>query len=584
MFKIFIDKKENCIRGLQKGKNYNYYIAGEYFEPDITLDEILIFLKNNRKLPKLLGEFNLLIEIDKKIYVLTSEVNVIKWYYYKNNEKIIISNDFWEIVNYIKPTVEDINKDSIYESLMFGKAFNENTFINNIKTFEPGSLSVFDKTTFNFTTKQIYHIVYSPQKIENEKNLYEEIDKAFNNTVNKIREKNNNPKIGITISGGLDSRFPLPYLKQEEVAISYLIGKKNSFFNPLDYENAKKMADIFGFKFKMIDPFITSMKEKIYLDILRNPTTNSNIMKAINFDVSFKKNEMFDVLITGAYGGLIGGRVIDGNLLNSNDLSYDLFFSYMDKNMLLPFFVNKKPSKYKKILDIIQGRKSKNFQGEIFKEFISSDLLFSKEIKQSVLNKFNNFLNKNKKDNFSKIMEYHLSIHSIKGSFESLHGQVKSYSIYSPYIYELSKKWPIDYLKERSIMEKFLYYKYPKLAEINLQHYDLSIKEKIEGNRSKIKLLKNILKYKIQGLSINYTTWAANSEVQILLNNILEDKRHFLFDLFKYEEIEKIIKSPYHLHFKENLLKVKLLIDVIEEKRYENFSEINKKFKLSTKY
>jgi len=572
--------------------------AGEIFEPEPFNDcnKLLRTIESNsvQDLNSLMGEFSILIENDEKVYVINDEIGVIKWYYYNDNNMFILSNNFWEIVKIIQPAVDDIDKNVMYDYTMLSYAFDGKTFIKGIKHIEAGSILEFDKQKFSLNIKKYKDIVYEEKINDNKEEIFDEIDKLFRKTVSKIRKFNNNPKIGITISGGLDSRFPLPYLKKSEVSISYLIGIINKkILKPLDYINAKKMADMFRLKFKVINPFSLNIEEKIKIDILRNPTLNSDILKAINYNKSFLENEKFDVLITGAYGGLIGGRVLNEELLKSNndDFIYHMFNSYCyyrslyTKKTIYEIIINRINRILIKLFDI-NFIKPQNNRYSV-EQFLKNNFLYSSIHKQNTFNEFkNNFVNENKKNKnrLSIIMKYHLAIHSIEGAFESLHGQVKAYSIYSPYIYNFSKRWPSNYLKGRDIMEDFLIYKYHTLAKIGLQNNDIPLADKYNkiGLFAKIILkMKYVFIYKLRKLTINYHDWWNNKELRVYIKNRMNNKYNFFYEIFNKEDVEELIYSKKHSHLTEMLFKAKIMVDLIESKEYMNLVD---EFDISSKY
>jgi len=575
---------------LNRESDIYYYRSGEIFEDEAfnNIEKLYGVLKNKKfsLFKEFKGEYSFFIEDEDNIFIFSDEIGTIKWYYFYNQSNFIVSNNFWEIVKVIKPSINDINKSAVFEYILMNKSLNEESFIKGIKQTKGGELLIYNKKNRTLEFLKINEIYYIPNKIS-EYEAIENIDRLLKLTVNKIFKFNNDSKVGITISGGLDSRFPVPYLKDKNVVISYLIGKKNNFFKPLDYESAKRIADLYGFKFEIIDPFIIDIYEKSLIDILRNPTPNSNIMKAINYEKVFNN---FDILITGAYGGLIGGRVLNDNLLNAKNiekLTYYMFDSY-SLYKLFDIYENNLyfREKYLNKLYNFLGIKVEDSTINRIDSFLSSNFLIDKNYKNDIFDKLRLYLTneKNKVNNsLSLIMRFHLSFHSIRGAFESLHGQVKSYSIYNPYIYHFSKSWPIEFLKSRTIMEKFLLKKHKELAKIPLQTFDLPIFYKYKDINSATKILLELFylsKFLLKRLAINYTTWW-NYPQMIEFRKKIFNKDSYFYEIFNKKDVEKINNSKFYTHLANNLLKTKLLIDLIESKEYLN---LNDSFRFSKKY
>ena len=576
-------------------KNIKYFIAGEIFEPEsLGIYDIYTTLKEKKELPTLSGEFNLCIEDDEKIYILTDTLATIKWYYTYSKNHFLVSNNFWFVLDKLGHGVEALNRNAIYESLIMGQSLDNETIINDINIVPPASILEYDKISKNITINTYTDIIYTMDDTLTKEDIFNGLDELFEKTVEKIQYFNKNKtNIAITISGGLDSRFPLPYFTKKKTynIFGYLIGKKNSFIEPIDIQSAKNLSKIFNIKFKVIDPFTTSIQKKVELDLLRKPEPSSDILKAVDKKEAFSEN--FDILITGSYGGMIGGRILNYNLLDVKDykeLAQKIFYEYsewiqfgfLEKGYKQAYFVNN----LKRIRNFFTNSSAKNY--DHINDFLNFDFLIpakkKQQVYQNLIYKIKNEKLQKQKNNLSIIMKIHLYRHSIRGSFESLHGQVKAYSIYHPYIFEFSKKWPVKFLQNRSLMEEFLYKKYKYLAEAPLQTFTLPLNYKFE----KINVIKKIFKkiftlsnYIIRRLAINYTTWWKNDNFQSFLKNTLEEETYF-YEIFKKEDIQKVFQDNQYSRLKENIFKTKLLIDYIEKKEYQHL--LKSDFDETTKY
>lgn len=598
----FLVSNNNKIKneGLTSSDGFQYHIAGDIFEPEISIEAIYELVSNGKTLPHLIGEFMLVIDDTESVYIISDEIATIKWYYYYDNEEFILSNNFWEIACIKDIGVDDINKNCIYEQLLLNQSLSNQTILKNVNTVPSGSVLCFSKSQSRLSVTKYNDIKYedTPNSL-NKKEVFDNIDKQLKKTIEKIIEMNNDAKIGVTISGGLDSRFPLPYIKDlDNPKMSYLIGTHKGFFNAYDYNSAKTMANMYNINLKFVNPFSQNMKEKIKIDILRNPNKASNILKAIDMGKSFDKDE-FNILLTGAYGGLIGGRVLNKELLNSKDmedLSKNLFFDYsqlkqfnnIEKGLTKYSVYSKRLNRLFKLFFKSNSLNKNNLKDKTIDQFMNSNFLISKETKSEIYQNIRSYVNKEKqlnKNNISIIMKMHLYRHGLTGAFESLHGQVKAYSIYHPYIYEYSKKWPVSFLENRSIMEEFLLFKHKELADIPLQNYNMPIKYRF--NKTNV-LLKAIIKikaffnFKLRGLSIDYNSWWNHKSVQELVHETFEKKDSYFYTIFNKKDIDKALKYPRHSHLIEYLLKIKLIVDMIENKEYKQL--VDYPLKESSKY
>jgi hypothetical protein len=579
--------------GLVQSSTFQYHIAGDIFEPDIKIENLYHMIKKSEKLPPLVGEFSIVFEDSEEIIVINDELGTIKWFIFIKNKEVIVSNNLWKIAQNKDFSIDNVDKGAIYEYFTMYQSLDQRTIFTDVELIEGGTLVRISKKNMIVSKRKYMDIIYNNSDINNftKEEIFEEIDIKMENTVEKVIAKYPDSKIGVTISGGLDSRFPLPYLdKIKNTKVGYLIGTHKGVLDAYDFKSAKKMASIFNLKLKFINPFSTDIEEKILIDISRNPLGASNILKAINKKKTFNGDDNFDILFTGAYGGLIGGRVLNKELLNSSNseiLAKHLFFDYSEVKTLHDLehgygnyeFLLKSANR---IVNLFTGKNiiKQYSREEYLDDFFDSSFLVPKVEKEKIYKKLVAFVNKEKsndKSNLSIIMKVHLYRHSIRGAFESLHGQVRAYSIYHPYIYEYSKNWPVSYLENRSIMEEFLLYKYPELARVPLQSYDMPINYRFRKVNILLKVFlksKSLFNFILRGLSIDYNSWWHHNEIQDLVKDSFKRKDSFFNSLFNHTEVKSVMNNKRYTLQAEHLLKLKLMLDFIEKKNYDKLIDL----------
>jgi len=145
---------------LTKNQNFSYRLAGDIFNDNITIENIYSSVKNQKKI-NLEGEFNLLLNDVDSIIFLNDELGCIKWFYHLDDERFIVSNDFWSIVKEIKATSSDINPEALYEILILGMPLENKTWINDIEVFPRGVIASFDKKSLQLVINEEYSINYT---------------------------------------------------------------------------------------------------------------------------------------------------------------------------------------------------------------------------------------------------------------------------------------------------------------------------------------------------------------------------------------------------------------------------------------
>lgn len=552
---------------LTKEEDFSYKVAGDIFNDNIEIQDIYTLIKEGKKL-KLEGEFNLLIDDDESIVFTNDELGCIKWFYCFHENKLIISNDFWSIVKETKVTSSDINAEALYEILLLGMPLENKTWINGIHVFPRGVIASLNKLTDKWSIVEEYSIHYS-ESMNDERKAYSMIDSSLTKTVEKIVCLNPNKHFLFSTSGGLDSRFPLLYSEYFPNKASFLIGRNDGVGLAFDYANAKLLASHYDIDLELIDPFSQSLDEKAQLDVLRNPIGHGNLFKALDVK-AFIQEPQNTILITGAHGGLIGGRKMNQTLLsskNDQELGKNMFYTYSlikELNNYNQTNIDSFIIKLKKLVLLLKGEEPSSLNIPIDDEvqkFIATAPLIPKVYKRKMIDKFTQYFMNNQGSTLTKIMRYHLLRHSIRGMFESMLGQVKSYTIYTYYIYSISKDWSIHFLYDRYIMQSFLKFKDTFSSKVSLQTYKSSFG--IRSNR--FNTLFRLLKLKSRKLAIDYNSWWNHDESKSFVRKTMKKQSSFYAYFSKKEVDEYLFTNSRYSQTKETLVKLKLLVDYLDE-------------------
>ena len=149
-------------------------------------------------------------------------------------------------------------------------------------------------------------------------------------------------------------------------------------------------------------------------------------------------------------------------------------------------------------------------------------------------------------------MSFHLSRHGQDGAFESLNRQLFSCSIYEGWVYEVSKLFGPDGLKDRKIVMDFYEQKFPKMACVPGQNF--------KGSEARnLVEFSYTLARRIRGMSINYKRWSSQKDYQDWRNDTLRLESP-LYDIFDKTKVLELSKSGWS-QFEENFLKYAYIID-----------------------
>jgi len=471
-------------------------------------------------------EYIAVFEDESFIYVITDNFGLIKKYYTVHDGEFYLGS-YWDLAG-VKSKNVQFNFKSAFEQINFGRTFDNKTLIDDINITNSNQIIRFCKNTKKFTVTKYIKSSYFTNALQDTNDIVENFEQSIEKQKSYIKRNTNSNNILISLSGGLDSRIILPYLKDKDLNIkTFHIGSRKSFLKTYDEYLVSKLLKNENTSFDLLNPFDTDIEKKVNIDILRNPTINSNILKAIDIE----KYSIFggeSTYVTGCQGGAVGGRLLDSELkdvTNSDSLKE---------------YINKKFQKRVPNIFLWGNKVNKNYKPE-FREI------------DRLLNAEENYLN--------IFMDFHLNRHTNVGVFESLLGQIDFYSIYVPYIWLDSKTWGFENLKNRKILIE-------KLKKLNDKYYKTPFQNsRTIHNSSSISLTIQQLIRKARGSSVDYDIWWKNKIFQEFLFDTLHTQSNF-YDHFNKKEILNLFNENKFTQFRENILKLKLIFEFIDSKNY----------------
>ncbi|RPG99779.1 MAG: asparagine synthase (glutamine-hydrolyzing) [Candidatus Pelagibacter sp. TMED118] len=358
------------------GEIYDYNFLSQKFDLNYSENSDTKFLfnllckKKNLNLLKNFSGFYSYAYLDKKknkIYFSRDILGKKPLFFYKDNDKFIISSEEKGIFNFIKKEIEE---KSIFEYFFYKNIHFDKTFYKNIKSIPPGAQLQFDLKKWNLKTNKTWTKYYNQSlfKKVNKENL----NKSFRETFIKSIQKRNqcDVKTQLALSSGFDSALILNLIKKNtniknfDRAISIGFNKKNN-----ETLIAKKIADTLNSKVHIINPknLKLSNLEKIikYYDA---PLEHPN---SIGVDLICKEAKKIDkVLITGEGADDLFFGYNHYHKRNKNSFA---FKSFIRKGTLNKLLLNKEN------LEIFKKINSKTKLFFLRKKALSSNF-FSREL------------------------------------------------------------------------------------------------------------------------------------------------------------------------------------------------------------
>ncbi len=558
---IFIDKDF-----IQCG-NYFYYLFGEIFVDQHLLAQYIEGEKLEL-IPSLLGEYSIILvkRSGDEINLISDKAgrNIL---FYGQDDSLCVATDFWSIVEVLNKTLNDINVQALKEQMVFNTTLDHNTIVNGIKMMAPSTILTLNDQGRRVKINKYWNfkINCSKENISKEEKI-ERFDFELTNAFKLI--KNNNPSdtvYNIGVSGGMDSRIIPFYAQKENLKLeSFIIGDSHpkGLLLSGDHISSRKIVDYFDLKnHQEIAYNKLSFDNKLEKDALAFPYGGSQLFITIP-----DKLVTGDVLLTGASGFYIGASPIYRDVV-SNDIKYSTL-----KYLSLLKKVNKK-QKWEKAYKFLTNAPNAP-KVEVFSEGISG-FIERKEVEESI-HKIHSFYAELKGySNVEKIMNFNVSGigHKNKvGSFESLLGQKKSYTIYSPFLSDFIQTWNDEDLIERQLFHDFILKKHLEISKIKGQDYKVALSR--QENANVLSKLTAMTEFYFRGKGVmNYENWLRDITFQRFINSEIFDHDTYIHRFVDRKTIKELYKEgEVHNKVFENILKLNKILEIIDKQLYNNSS------------
>ena len=242
------------------------------------------------------GMFSIIVydKLTAKVHLFRDTTGQKSLYYYYH-KKILITSSEIKLILKSEKVVKEINKDSYDEFFSIGYNSTENTIFKNIKKIQPGQKITIDLKNNNLIKEQ-----YKPYKLSiQNKNIYDAIDETVKNHLLS------NEKIGINISGGLDSNIILHHAakyKSDLTLFSNYFENCSHEFNQ-DFERAKQVADLYKLKLVKMNISQNDYVNNFYDSFSNIEEVNRNFNNPIYYQsYQYQKKENCKVILTGDGG------------------------------------------------------------------------------------------------------------------------------------------------------------------------------------------------------------------------------------------------------------------------------------------
>lgn len=269
----------------------------------------------------------------KSIKIYSHNEGLIPLYYNNSIDSFMITN--FPSFMFNSKNKYTLNLSGIYEFLRYGSLIGNNTFFKEIKYLQGGTVLEVNES---ISKRKLYNFFHKKQGVikQNINQIMKDIYFSHCNAVKK-RIPKESKKVGLMLSGGMDSRYLLSILNDivgSNNVICFTFGQKDSH----EVNVALKVAKVNNNKIYKIE-----LKRK---DFIKNADNVSKLIlgedvlvQSYIYDVAKFMSKHVDCFFTGqVIEGHIGNTYFDKKiLLNKEEKEYDFFMknSYKSKMSIL---------------------------------------------------------------------------------------------------------------------------------------------------------------------------------------------------------------------------------------------------------
>ncbi|MDC0940214.1 asparagine synthase-related protein [Candidatus Pelagibacter sp.] len=294
---------------------YKGYLNNSNFEKVFINLQKIKFDELNSYINNLDGNFSFIFK--NEFYTLASvdKISSTPLFYHENENNIIISPHIFMLKEFLQN--EKYDPISILSIKMAGYTIGNNTLISKLKKINCGEYFFLKKNDENYTLNKYY--TYLPQSLGLDDSLENYKHRYLNDTFNVFeklykRSKEQNKKIAVSMSAGLDTRLIVSALK--EIGADNIIGFSYGLKNNFEANGAKDLCKYLNIPWKF-SKYTNSKLNKIiqtknFREFREKTDTLYSSSSYIDFfavkeltDNSFLKNS---IIVNGHSGDFIAGN------------------------------------------------------------------------------------------------------------------------------------------------------------------------------------------------------------------------------------------------------------------------------------
>lgn len=403
----------------------------------------------------------ILVHYDPKRVVICSDMMAsCKCYYYHGDQKLLVSDDFWQIVKALRPGIEDIDIPTAKNTLLLGgSVLCGSTIIKGMHIILPATRIVYDRET-NELKSEDYAFFHSTGQITDIDTAVEMLDAAFDRTMKEIKRIHGDVVYGIGLSGGLDSRVVLHYAKKNGMRVACFNmckRKPNGLLEGRGLHLARQLAKVYDVPLTVLewDPDQVDDIKQIMIRRYPDGAMPEGATDIFKFNTNWKEALGIDVLLTGGKGAAM--QLFSPFLGEFSNMTDDELLAYFigmlfNTSTVLSVRINN-------ALHTLFGTPVRTHEQTY--RYAWEKELFSDQ-KPELVERIRGILRQCRAAGLSSLeccfhlRSKYISTLCCNGAFESLFDYVPNYSIYSSYVLKVGLQTDPELLAERGFLRELI--------------------------------------------------------------------------------------------------------------------------------
>ena len=492
-------------------------------------------------------------------------------YYYYSPQAFILSDDFWNIIKIIEPTFDDVDGNVVREMISTGCGVpaDHSLPVKNMYWLRPNTIVNFSASTGELSVSQ-YEQIQRSGEIKDIDEAIESMDESMDYMAESLMALFPDAVFGLGLSGGLDSRVALHYLRKHDADIecfNICTARPHKALLAHSVKKSRALAKASDVSYKEVEWLPTSFCEKKDRLLREQPVgTGGHYTNLYKYEKEGLPK--FDYLVTAGQG--IGPYIVgvsaerDSDSMTRDDLiAWGLHLSHASAQPY-PFTEHSLRKQLSKMglsgIDIDKGR-----QYELWNKVVDQETY--SRVRAKVAAFIDADLEKGMRpaDITLDFRTSTLGAIGRNGAYESLLNSYRNFTIYTPFLVKEGLKWDIPLVEERRILKELIKRKIPEFASVGEEEVG-SV-----GSGGKVKTLFNKAEFVIRGSGIMAEEWHRNDPiVRAAFKADFGNNCQWFYEIVPvardYEGIWKMSAAR-----KNSIWEMKRLIDCLERKDYQNF-------------